>query len=118
MPSGTVSKTVPYRCQRAASRSAGLQACQRPPGSPKGLRYFLPCNALSELHDEPELIHPPDEDGRGLQVRRRQGVAVADGVDRRHVQQVEEIQLRLDARATEPDHLRDAEIELVDAVAV
>jgi len=23
----------------AAPRSAGLQACQRPPGSPKGLRY-------------------------------------------------------------------------------
>src|SRR5229473_245043 len=25
----------------AASRSAGLQACHRPPGSPKGLRYVL-----------------------------------------------------------------------------
>src|SRR6185295_88242 len=31
----------------AASRSAGLQACQRP-GSPKGLRYYVQfCNALS-----------------------------------------------------------------------
>ena len=27
--------------QGEASRSAGLQACQRPPGSPKGLRYFF-----------------------------------------------------------------------------
>ena len=33
----------------AASRSAGLQACQRPPGSPKGLRYFQFCNALLAL---------------------------------------------------------------------
>ena len=30
----------------AASRSAGLQACQRPPGSPKGPRYLQFCNAL------------------------------------------------------------------------
>ena len=29
----------------AASRRAGLQACQRPPGSPKGLRYFQFCYA-------------------------------------------------------------------------
>ena len=29
----------------AASRSAGLQACQRPPRSPKGLRYFQFCYA-------------------------------------------------------------------------
>jgi len=31
----------------AASRSAGLQACQRPPGSPKGLRYSTLQHALS-----------------------------------------------------------------------
>src|ERR1019366_10118839 len=30
----------------AASRSAGLQACQRPPGSPQGLRHGQFCNAL------------------------------------------------------------------------
>src|SRR5439155_11580963 len=30
----------------AADRSAGLQACQRPPGSPKGLRYARFENAL------------------------------------------------------------------------
>src|SRR5207247_8538262 len=31
----------------AACRSAGLQACQRPQGSPRGLRYIGLCNALT-----------------------------------------------------------------------
>jgi protein SCO1/2 len=52
------------RIQRAASRSAGLQACPRPPGSPEGLRYVLKMFTFVSFVTFVSSVLPPQAAGQ------------------------------------------------------